>query len=124
MHDLFPPDWGDNMGTELYNHTRDPMENFNIAHSAPAEVKSALSALLRAHPALTMPCLQRARNNPCNDFGVAVAEAVAHAHGGLEAQLLLARSEPAAVHAVGVEPDHRVALLLVLLHVLWGWRQS
>lgn len=44
------PNWARNVGTELYDHSVDPLENFNVASSADPSLLSELSALLRAHP--------------------------------------------------------------------------
>jgi hypothetical protein len=44
------PDWDRNVGTELYDHSQDPMENTNIAGSADKALLSQLSTLLRQHP--------------------------------------------------------------------------
>jgi len=44
------PDWGRVVGTELYHHGDDPLENTNIAGAAAKTLRSALSTLLHAHP--------------------------------------------------------------------------
>jgi hypothetical protein len=44
------PNWNRNVGTELYDHSVDPMENDNVAGSADKDLLSQLAALLRAHP--------------------------------------------------------------------------
>jgi len=41
----FKVDWGDCVGVELYNHTADPAENFNVVETAEAE--PVVTALLR-----------------------------------------------------------------------------
>jgi hypothetical protein len=44
------PDWGRVVGTELYHHGDDPLENTNIAGSAGKGLLDSLSALLHQHP--------------------------------------------------------------------------
>ena len=44
------PDWDRVVGTELYDHAQDPLENVNIAGTADEHLLRNLSALLRKHP--------------------------------------------------------------------------
>jgi iduronate 2-sulfatase len=44
------PDWERNVGTELYNHATDALENVNRAQTASKALLDELSRLLRAHP--------------------------------------------------------------------------
>jgi len=44
------PDWDRVVGTELYNHVQDPLENVNTARTADQQLLHDLSALLRKHP--------------------------------------------------------------------------
>lgn len=45
------PDWTHNVGRELYNHSSDPLENFNIATAdGTTPLEQGLSALLKQHP--------------------------------------------------------------------------
>ena len=49
----FKVNWDRNVGTELYNHTADPGENFNLAGSSGSNIKdlaARLSKLLHAGP--------------------------------------------------------------------------
>ena len=44
------PDWGRVVGTELYDHDKDAMENVNAAGSADKALLASLSALLHQNP--------------------------------------------------------------------------
>uniref|UniRef100_A0A7S3C5C5 Sulfatase N-terminal domain-containing protein n=1 Tax=Haptolina ericina TaxID=156174 RepID=A0A7S3C5C5_9EUKA len=48
------PDWDRNVGTELYHHGDDPLENINIAASAAPALLAKLSKRLHQHPVLAL----------------------------------------------------------------------
>ena len=58
------PDWSRRVGRELYDHNADPMENVNKADDAPAELLTALSSLLRAHPVFGVEAVRQATRPP------------------------------------------------------------
>ena len=58
------PDWSRRVGRELYDHNADPMENVNKADDAPAELLTALSSLLRAHPVFGVEAVRQATRHP------------------------------------------------------------
>ena len=44
------PDWDRVVGTELYDHAADPLENVNIVKTASSRWLGEMSALLHQHP--------------------------------------------------------------------------
>ncbi len=54
------PDWDRVVGTELYDHAADPMENTNLAASAKKGLLSTLSSLLHQHPVWASSASRRA----------------------------------------------------------------